>query len=568
MKNKNSVGIIGAVLIIIALFIPTYIAIGAYLSGPNEVYQSEKNQIRSVYVKDKDGREYTYEGEAGKDMISLFEGIFSSSTKVSALTDKVRAIPAYTVKTVSDSAQKTYRFYFDPQGASYYEDEDGNAFGIGEDSCALFFKTESAMCLFLNTPAPELKNAFGDTILPSEFTWNYRAYDNSYAPAPTVTESALKEYSLDGAFTMSFDIVPDHTKVILYLGENVVYDGGLDQIASKVTTKSDTSYKMELIAEWYDDPERDYSGKAKYVFTANVSAQADFSLGDKKVEAGQIAVINGINIQDPSLIKITFTPSLKYNSSEITPVFYGENGRYSALVPIPASCFTDNAQSSSTMKYQIDIKYGDASYTLNLDVTDRTGITSKNGDANEADITANRTESALNNFSDLLKQAAQKTSNRKLWTKDTFFSYFNDGYKFSLAYGKKWQLAVGDKYVNEFIHYKMKANSDVLAVNSGIVVAAGENDLLGKYVAIDHGMGLQTWYLHLGDILVSIGDAVANEQKIAKSGSTGFVEHSDIGFSMMYTVNGIPVCPYSQSSKSEGGKGLEETGLNLAAFAQ
>ena len=87
MKNKNSVGIIGAVLIIIALFIPTYIAIGAYLSGPNEVYQSEKNQIRSVYVKDKDGREYTYEGEAGKDMISLFEGIFSSSTKVSIKRD-------------------------------------------------------------------------------------------------------------------------------------------------------------------------------------------------------------------------------------------------------------------------------------------------------------------------------------------------------------------------------------------------------------------------------------------------------------------------------------------------
>ena len=108
----------------------------------------------------------------------------------------------------------------------------------------------------------------------------------------------------------------------------------------------------------------------------------------------------------------------------------------------------------------------------------------------------------------------------------------------------------------------MKADRDIVSVNSGKVIAIGENDLLGKFIVVDHGMGLQSWYLHLGEVKVGVGDAVVNKTVIAKSGNSGFVENSDIGFSMMFTVNGVPVCPYAQSS----GQGLEETGLKLAAF--
>ena len=78
-------------------------------------------------------------------------------------------------------------------------------------------------------------------------------------------------------------------------------------------------------------------------------------------------------------------------------------------------------------------------------------------------------------------------------------------------------------------------------------------------------MGLQSWYFHLGEIGVQIGDAVEYEYEIGKTGKTGFREHSDIGLSMMFTVNGVPVCPYSQADK---GKGLEETGLNVVAFKE
>ena len=110
----------------------------------------------------------------------------------------------------------------------------------------------------------------------------------------------------------------------------------------------------------------------------------------------------------------------------------------------------------------------------------------------------------------------------------------------------------------------MKNGTEIVAVNDGKVIAVGENEFLGKYIVIDHGLGLQTWYLHLSAVSVEVGADVAYKQAIGKSGSTGFIEDSSVGFALLYTVNGVPTCPYAQNS----GKGLEETGIKIGAYAQ
>ena len=79
MKRNNSVGILTIILCLIALFIPTYIAIGAYMAGPDTDYEKEKNEITSVSVTDIDGKNYTY-GTEQKDMLSVFTSILETST--------------------------------------------------------------------------------------------------------------------------------------------------------------------------------------------------------------------------------------------------------------------------------------------------------------------------------------------------------------------------------------------------------------------------------------------------------------------------------------------------------
>ena len=60
----------------------------------------------------------------------------------------------------------------------------------------------------------------------------------------------------------------------------------------------------------------------------------------------------------------------------------------------------------------------------------------------------------------------------------------------------------------------------VHAILSGRVNAAGENEILGKYVKIDHG-GVQSIYGHLSSVLVSKGEHVNSGKLIAISGNSG-----------------------------------------------
>lgn len=561
MKN-NSKSILTLVLCIVALFIPTYIAVAAYIAGPTAEYEQKQQEITSVSVTDINGTVFNYSKDTNANAIKVISSLIKNATQVSTLADSVRATPAYLIKTTTADGEQTYRFYFSTKGPSFYEDSLGTPYGITEEYCSAFFGSESAVALFYKTKAPALKNTFGDPIIPTEMSWLYTNYSGEYSPVKVDVTTEQKQYDLDGAFAFTFDVAPDFTKAVVYNGDEVVYNGTLDGIASSLSVSKNTLFKMEIEAQWYKDKERDYCGSAKYIFTTEVGAQASFELGSNNVEAGQIAVINAQNIKDPSLIKVTFTPALKYNGIDVVGSFSGADGNYSALFAIPSNCFADNMQTGKTMKYQIDISYGASSYTLNLDVTNRTNVTTRKGDATDANIKALRTAEALKLFSEMLRENAQKSASEKLWDTTKFYSYYNAGVKFSLAFGRQWELSDGTKYVNEFIHYKLAKNKDIYAVNSGKVIAVGENDLLGKFIVIDHGMGLQSWYVHLGDVSVSVGDSVSYKHVIAKSGVSGFTEHSDIGFSMMFTVNGVPVCPYAQSSN----KGLEETGLNMIAF--
>ena len=568
MNRNGSLSIATLVLIIVALFTPTYIAIGAYMTGPDASYEKVQNEIITLTVTDFEGNSYSYkrtDGDASAKMIRMFNDIFDSATQVNTLTDAMTATPAYTIKTTTKTGEHGYRFYFNVKGASYYSDDNGNSYGISEATASPFFGSECATVLFYKTPAPVFKTALDATIAPSEMSWLYLGLADEYFPIKTEVTSNVQSYDLGGSFDFSFDIAPDNTKVVVTANDQAVYNGTLDKVSTIGDIQRGVEYKFEITAEWFKDKERDYCGTAKYVFTTKLDSEpVEITLSENSLEAGQIGVINVLNVSDPSHIKVVFTPALKYNGEEITPVFYGADGSYSALFPIPASCFADNDESGSTMKYEIAVSYGANTVNLNLDVSKRTGVSTKDGNAKKADITTLRTEEALKAFATLRKTLSTQSAAEKLWTSEKFYQYWSQDIKFANAFGKNWKLTSGVTYANEFIQYQMKANKDIITVNDGSVIDVGENAYLGKYVVVDHGLGLQTWYLHLSSVSVKVGDKVQNKQIIGKSGSTGFLEDSSIGFAMMYTVNGVPVCPYALSS----GKGLEETGLKVGAFAE
>lgn len=71
------------------------------------------------------------------------------------------------------------------------------------------------------------------------------------------------------------------------------------------------------------------------------------------------------------------------------------------------------------------------------------------------------------------------------------------------------------------LDFRVPTGTPVAAMNAGTVLLARPLYFEGNFVAIDHGQGLLTLYLHLSEFKVKEGDQVKRGQEIGISGGTG-----------------------------------------------
>jgi murein DD-endopeptidase MepM/ murein hydrolase activator NlpD len=83
--------------------------------------------------------------------------------------------------------------------------------------------------------------------------------------------------------------------------------------------------------------------------------------------------------------------------------------------------------------------------------------------------------------------------------------------------------------------------SPVYSTAPGVVTFAGVHVGYGKYVEIDHGMGIMTHYAHLHRITVARGQRVAAHQEVGELGSTGRSTGPHLHYEIV--VDGEPVDP-------------------------
>ena len=81
----------------------------------------------------------------------------------------------------------------------------------------------------------------------------------------------------------------------------------------------------------------------------------------------------------------------------------------------------------------------------------------------------------------------------------------------------------------------------IYAAAAGTVTTARYSNSAGNWVVINHGNGLQTYYMHASALYVSEGQTVSKGQNIAAVGSTGQSTGPHLHFQVMQ--NGTPVNP-------------------------
>lgn len=538
-----------AILCAIAIFIPSLVAIISY-NNTNKAPVSDKN-VRVITIADLAGAEFSFEkgkSDADNQVIELFLDMNATAEQVSALPDPLQGTPFFKVTMHSAQKKADYQYYFSTDATeAYYLTESGEAYRIEKDYAQQFIESHCAVSLYRAADVPALYVSGQPSLIPVAAQWKYKNTSGNFMDnSPAVTQDA-QTLSLEGGLELMFSLAPDNfnVKVTDVATGEVKFNDQYENISALSIDKS-TTLAVEITAKWYEDKSRDYYGELNYVFTADIAAPASFYLGEKEIQTGEFTVISATNVTDPSKISFTSTPDIGY-----TPTFFLDDGLAVALIPIRCELGAGD--------YTFTVKYGGVTDELTLKVTQR-NVRLFNYDVTAAILNSTRTEKTIADFKAATAEAASTASSTQLWEglfaqpvqkKGAYDGVITTGF----GHQRKI-LANGEVYIHEGVDYITSSGASVFAANNGQVLFAGYTELGGNTVVIEHGYGLKSWYSHLSEIKVAVGDTVAKGDVVGIAGSTGFTKQT--GVHAGATVFDVPVSPYPyQDAEKEADRGVE-----------
>lgn len=522
MKNK----IIIAILVVL-MFVPSVVAIINY-NIENDGVTNQSNVV-SMALIDPQGNPYEFNLEGGdehKKMMEYFLTIDEKAEEIESLPVTVESGGYCRLDINTKASQSSKKLYFKTNAEDcYFVDGDGRCFLMAKNKAEQFIESPYAAYLYENGTAPML-TFNGQTLVPDACTWNFVNSTGKYiAGLPTVVDK-VESVTTEGGLDMEFVIEPDSLEIKLTdkaTGEEIPDLAGL-------IIQKNMVVKVEVTAKWFEDKERNYYGEQTYAFEASLSAPAEFYSGATTVELGEFICITAKNITQPDNIKFTCEPAIDF-----TPKFFmQDDGCAYALVPF--------ADSLDAGHYTLSFSYGGASQNINIDVTKRTnaptGIRAKTYDGTTIDNFYK--PEVVAKAEEVLRPIAQAS------VEDIYFSgaFLGTDEDIVTGYGHTINVTGTDiSFVHTGLDHELPANTDVVAVNAGKVVYAGMLDHTGYIVVVDHGLGLKSWYAHMGGVSVKEGDMVEKGDKVGVAGSSGFINVTGVHIGL--TVFDTPVCQYA-----------------------
>ena len=122
------------------------------------------------------------------------------------------------------------------------------------------------------------------------------------------------------------------------------------------------------------------------------------------------------------------------------------------------------------------------------------------------------------------------------------FTHPCPGYTYiSSEFGYREQPIAGASTNHKGMDFAAPTGTPIYAAASGTVTSASYSGNAGNMIVINHGNGLQTYYMHCNSMYVRAGQTVSKGQNIGAVGSTGNSSGPHLHFQVMQ--NGTPVNP-------------------------
>lgn len=538
------------VLLTLALFLPTVIAIVYYLLVQNMPVTD--SAVFQIVIEDTDGTVYEIKRSAvseetnavfdlpsGKksDIISFFCEMNTKAKSLSELPSPLVGTPCFTVTFFSYNLENKYKYYFTTDTAdAYYTDSKGNAYHIESEYAEKFITTQYAVSLYKDASAPIMKLSNNVTVYPQNMTWRYRRSDSVWGDAVVKLAEKRETYPINGALNLNFpeNLYPDLLEIRILDGENELYNDLYENI-SQLDFSENKKLSVAVTAKWYEFDDRNFWGEAFYNFIVDVTAPSEFYLGQSEIYPGEFIAITGRNVTNPQDIVFTSTPEIKF-----TPVFFAdkEQGEGCVVALVPISYELDYSPN-----YTFDITYKDITTTLTLNVAEKT-FKWRDYDISAEIISMTRTESSINAFNENMKLYFGYQENERYWKPAEKWLLPSKTDQVQLGIGIHRTLtANGVNYRHQGVDFKVQEGMEVYAAYDGKVIYAGTQTLSGRTVVIEHGFGLKSLYAHMSSTVVSEGDIVKAGDVLGVVGNTGFTNTVNLHFGLY--IFDMPVSPYS-----------------------
>ena len=135
--------------------------------------------------------------------------------------------------------------------------------------------------------------------------------------------------------------------------------------------------------------------------------------------------------------------------------------------------------------------------------------------------------------------SAIPVSREKLWS-SAFRLPLSGGAVITDTYGYS-RLTGASTTAHKGTDFRASIGTPVYAINSGVVRFTRNMRNYGNAIAIDHGTGVLSIYMHLSAIDVELGQEVEKGELIGKSGNTGYVLGPHLHLTIR--INGISIDP-------------------------
>ena len=496
--------------IALLLLIPFYLAIGTFLMARNKPEEKIETYYTSIQLTGPTGTQTTLhplrENESETERTKIFEQfqyMLENSTYVPGIPDEHSS--RYEAIRFTNTGSEKYTFFFSTENEyAYFTDAEGMSFITEKNAADYFLNSTFAYELYEQAKPPILTSALTDVIIPSQLNWSYKTQNGSFSDLTQYSfTNQVLTYHIANDIAFYFTREPTSCHLTIRDGDTVLLDqSSLSNISLPQLTQGKVlDFAIEATYAKTDDVS--FAGRAVYRFRMMVVEPASFSLsGTEEVVYGNYQILSCLNVSNEQNLEIIATPALKSQ-----PIVFRRGDKVYAAIPADTVGSRD-----------LTVRYGNISHTFRINVIGKSDASAHSHTASEL---RGDWEGALSGF---LNGGATADSDGafRFTPSARFGDIVSDGSRV-IAFGDTLTVT-GSKIADASLPFEYyRTSAAIKAPAAGTVLEIGENDLLGKYIILDHGCGLYTWLCGLSTIRPDLpkGHLVARGDVLGLAGRTG-----------------------------------------------